>query len=319
MKLLVRRYANSKADIVGFARVGSSCLTLLKNKTYLKGILNGCEIFSSSGGLHEKIACLTGSVIGQLCVKEGLDQVTLYKNHWKHQDYPASELLYSVISRTPENIKIATKSRPREAITDFLPTPRVATEIDSENLSKNLKVFTRKASNMSISLLNAVRGAQIITGRRLVGTMWGAKKTQKYLDSENKKVASIQQGMETINMHQELMFRGIRKLQACINETSLDVEKRKLIARIVIPSIVDSYCEYKKLASNTMLEISPLLYIDEIFKNNTNYPASWFINEEVLDNMWEDFEHLTSYLGETPAIESKVIVPLDMLSSQITE
>jgi hypothetical protein len=177
----------------------------------------------------------------------------------------------------------------------------------------------RKAANMSIALSNAVREAQIITGRKLVGSMWGAKKTQKYLDLENKRVAFFQGNMDAINMHQELMFKGMEKLQACINEKSLSREKKRVIARIVIPNIVDSYCEHKKNASEVMLELSPLLHIDNVFKSNTNYPASWFIDVEGLDNMWEDFEHLASYIGEIPVIESKVIIPLDVLGSQITK
>ncbi len=92
-----------------------------------------------------------------------------------------------------------------------------------------------------------------------------------------------------------------------------------MLAQVVIPGIVDSYEDYKKIASDSMLEVGPLLYVDEVFKRNTNYPASWFISEETLGNMREDFEHLASFVGEVPAIESKVVIPLDMLGSQITK
>lgn len=321
MKLLVKRYANAKSDVVGFVKVESDAFTLLKKDSTLKGILNGCELFSSGSDKEsfKKTACLSANIISQLCAKNAIDQVTFYKSHWKHKDYPAVDLLDSVSSCISDRLKVAMRFRPREEVKNFLPIPHIATAIDSELLSKNLRVFMRKAANMSIALKNALRGGEIITGRKLVGSMWGAKKTQRFLDSENKKVASIRHSMDTIAMHQELMFRGIGKLQACINEKKLDKEKRKVIAKIVIPSIVDSYCEHKKFASNVMLELSPLLYIDEIFKSNTNYPVSWFVSEETLDNMCEDFEHLASYLGEIPSIESKVIIPLDMLGSQITE
>lgn len=321
MKLIVRRYANSKADIIGFVKIGNDYLTLLKKGTDLKGILNGCEILSSDirDKSHQKIASLTGNILAQLCKKNESNQLILYKSHWSNEKYPATTLLNTIIPRIPKGIKVAVKSRPREDVKDFLPIPKIGTSIDSEHLSKNLFVFMRKTANMSVALSNAVRVAQIITGRKLVGTMWGANKTQKFLDSENRKVASLRSNLDTINMHQELMFKGIEKLRTCINEKSLGIEKRRVIARIVIPNIVDSYCEHKKYASDIMLELAPLLHVDEVFKNNTNYPASWFIDEEVLDNLLEDFEHLASYLGEVPIIESKVIIPLDMLGSQIAK
>lgn len=321
MKLLIKRYANVRSDVVGFAQVGSDALTLLKKGEDLTGILNGCEILKTdlSGGSRDKVSCLVGKVLAQLCNKNGSDQIVLYKSHWKHREYPAEDLLNSVVPRIDPNVKVDVRSYPRVEIKNFLPMPRIASVIDSENLYKNLNVFSRKISNASIVLGSAIRGAYVVTGKKLIGSMWGAKKTQNYLDEGHKVIASLNRDADAASMHQELIRKGIGRLQRCMKEASLSSESRKMVAQVVIPSIVDSYEMYKKIASKVMLEIAPLLYIDEVFRGNTQYPASWFISEETMENMREDFEHLASFIGEVPAIESKVVIPLDMLGSQITK
>lgn len=321
MRLLIKRYASVKSDVVGFARVGSDSFTILKKDEKLRGVINGSEIFSSDiENSEEKISSLVSKILSSLCKKYAKDKITLYENHWKVDALPKENLFKNVIDKTAyDNIKVIVLSHPKKKITNFLPIPHIASSINQEALNKNMSVLSRKIGNTTVVLSNTIKDANIITGRKLINTMWGAKATQKYLNNKNIKVASLNKNVEALNMHKELMNRGFSKLQTYLREPDISQSTRKMISKVVIPGIIDSYERFKKISTDTMLEVSPLLHIEDVFQKNTNYPASWFISEETLDDLQEDFGFLSSFIGEIPIIESKVIIPLDILGSKITK
>lgn len=325
MKYLIQRYSNTnKSNNVGFVRIGNDVFSLRKTKEHLRGILNSSEIFLTNveNKVNEKLACLLANVFSYLCKKNASNQLVLYRVQWrdKEKEYPSEELLEKITPRISSDIKVLLRSHPREECKKASQEiEKISENINSNALFHNMGVFSRRIHNASVSLESAHHYSEIISKKQLIASMWGAAKTQRYLNQFNEKIASIKNNINKAGMHNELIKRGSAKIQKCVKETSLNSDEKLTLNKVVIPGILESYSKFKKIATDTMLEISPLLYVDEVFQHNTKYPASWFISDEIIHNMKEDFDHLASFVGDLPIIESKVVIPLEMVGSRITE
>lgn len=320
MKFFIKRYATARLDPIGFVKIGSDDFRLLKKDNDIICVINGCEVFKDNikSESISNISNLIAKILEQLCNKNAIDQISLYKKDWNNKEYPFGDILQDIIGDL-DTVKVSLKTGSKSEFNNFSYIPKISSDINYTALSKNLDIFKRKTSNAIIVLSNALKNYRIITGRKLVASMWGAKKTQKYLNNKNKKVASLDRNLDVINMHKELINKAIPRLSFYLKKSSLNKEQEKLLSKVIIPDFINNYESVKEKVSSTILDISSVLNIDKVFKENTRYPASWFISEETLDNINEDFSHLASFINDIPLIESKIIIPLDILRSEISK
>ena len=80
-------------------------------------------------------------------------------------------------------------------------------------------------------------------------------------------------------------------------------EERKILGSVLIPELVSNYEGFKKLATSVVFACSPLVYVDDLFRKNTNYPVSWFISDDVLINLNESYSFLINFLQELPRMK----------------
>lgn len=316
MKQLIKRYAAVRSDLVGFVQIGPDALTLIKKEGSVRGILNGCELFASDYGddTKDRVASLLGNVIEHLCHKNGCSQLTIYANDWKSEEGP--NLLRDTLACLGEVTKVRVASSRRSKV-NYHPMPKVSEHIDQYALSKNLGVLNRKISNIVGVLRSTIKNASIVSGRKLVQSMWGAPETQKYLDNEHSKVASQQAALDKAELYQEMIARATTKIAARLNSSTIGADDRIMLKTMLIPDLIECYEGLKKLASDVLLTASPLLHVDRVFMANTQYPATWFVSEEVMNDLREDCGHIASFLGEVPKMETNATIPLDVLASQI--
>lgn len=318
MRLLIQKLANSKAVVAGLVRIGEDSFYLLRQDKSIKGVLNGSDIFCYPirNDNIEKIGCFLGKFLIFLGDKRSTSSIPIDRSCWKDKQANSESILNVALSKISPEYKVISANSPEEK--DIFNEKSSSIEVsDYEAIFKNIGIFSRKIANAYVALSNAVKNSNIISGRTLINSMWGAPATQKYLNNKNASVTDLSNKLDTAGMHQELIQRSVKRVQASIKEKKLPSDTRKVLAQILIPNIVSSYEDFKKIASEVMLETSPLLYVDDVFKKNTGYPANWFISEEILNNLDEDIKHIFSFVYDIPAIENKAVIPLDSIGTQI--
>ena len=167
-------------------------------------------------------------------------------------------------------------------------------------------------------LAAAKDGASMLTRGKLVSSMWGAKETQCILDDVREKLVGDNKSWDKIDLYSEMLDKSLARLATKFNTDLIEVcdEEKRFAAEVLIPQILDSYDKLKDLLIKCIVSLAPLVYIDEVFKEKTTYPAKWFLAEDVMGGLRQDYDTLIKFLTEIPNIELRVIDPLDFIRAQ---
>lgn len=323
MNQIIRRCLNIGSDVLGFARIGNTSLSIISKNNDIKGVLNGCEIFkvSSFKDSRESLTYVLGDLIQSIYNKNKPECFSLYKNHWASEKYPMREMVDSIISNIKDNVKVAVKVRPKEASINLESSIRINENINPKILIANMRVFNTRTKNASIVLQNFIKYATIILNHKYShnDNMWGVKNVKKYIDDIKSRVASENIGAAKLDFYREMLEKISNKLAMKIasEATQDNLEEKKVISQVLIPDMVNSYETFKNQISNAVMVLSPLIYINDTFKKNTDYPANWFVSDDVLMNMDEDYNFLIDFIRDIPVIENNVILPLEIYGSKI--
>lgn len=317
MSLLIKRFSNNKSKVVGYAKVSNDSLTLINKPYKLITLLNGHEVLSISKKdiKDKKAGHLIGEIINCLSAKSKNNESSrVYKSYWASDE--GKKLFEDFKPRLSSRVKLASKVKEKM---DMFPSPKISNKINKDILSKNMCILSNKINNLSLILKNAVRNASVVTGRKLVGSMWGADKTQKYLDKKHNDILAFTDKIEKMEFHRENIERTSRRLSDRLKLSDSSEKESKTLREVIIPNVIDSYENVKSCLGENLLNITPILDIDTVFKDNTEYPAKFFISEEVINNLEEDYGHLISFVVEIPVIEIMTILPLEIISSKLNK
>lgn len=317
MSFLIKRFANHNSEVVGYAKISNDSLTLLNKPKQVIALLNGHELLRiEKGTIEEKCAgFLIGDIINKISsFSDKNEKIKIYNDLFKKEE--GKRILAGIKDRISTRIKVASKHK---CDIDFFPRPKLSNKIDTSILATNMNVLSKKINNLSLILKNALRNASVVTGRKLINSMWGAGNTQKYLDSQHRIIEASVEKFDSMEYHRETIERASGRLLSRLKMVEASSKECETLQKVVIPNVIDSYENIKKCLGDSLVKISPLLDIDKIFKGNTNYPAKWFISEEILINLEEDYDHLLAFLIQIPKIETMSILPLDIFGSKLNK
>jgi hypothetical protein len=226
----------------------------------------------------------------------------------------------SIIANVKDKIKIAVKVRSKESSSNFESSFNVNKNINLDILNKNIHVFNTRIKNASIVLQNFIKNAFIILDHKYGNSdnMWGVKNIKKYMEDIRNKIASNNVEINKLDFYKEMLERNADKLYIKLASVSVmnNPEEKKIVSQVLIPDTVSNYEKFKDLATKTIVILSPLIYVEDLFKKNTNYPANWFVSDDILMNIGEDYNFLINFMQDIPKIENNVIVPLELLGQK---
>lgn len=157
-----------------------------------------------------------------------------------------------------------------------------------------------------------------ITGGKLISTMWGAKPTQDMILEFNNDILSDKE-WDRAEFYINMIMKSVQKLIHKMNSDLLKIcdEEKKVVSNVLIPNIIQSFDKIRLITSNAVIILSNLIYIDEVFKKNTTYPAVWFINNNMLGDLKLDYQNLINFILMVPKLEKDIIYPLDMIKHKL--
>lgn len=180
---------------------------------------------------------------------------------------------------------------------------------------KKIREFSQNLHDINETLKVCREDILMLSCGRLVDSMWGAKSTQKLLESMKQTVAE-DKDWDRAEFYVNMIQKSIDRLTHRLDSTLFDVcdEEKKVVNTVLIPNILQSFEKIKVIISNVLKLLSNFVYIDEIFKKNTSYPANWFINADMFEDIKLDYKNLVLFALKIPRFEQELIYPLDMMS-----
>ncbi len=325
MSQIISRCSNLGSTVIGFVKIGNSTLSLISKGKEVKGILNGSEIFKVANlkESRDNVTSVLSDLILNIHDKEKPENFTIYKSHWASEEYPTQKIAEQIISNLKKSIKFETKVRSKEASVPLSPELNITGAINTEILGKNIRVLNRKISNIVDILQNTLKNASIVTNHNFEDktAVWGVHNVQKFINAAKSKLKFSSSEIYNTDFYKEMIDKTINKFssklanEACLNNP----EDKKIMSQVIIPEIVNNYDKVKNLASCVVMDIVPLVNIDEVFKKNTSYPVNYFISCNVIEDLKDDYSYLINFLQELPRIETSAIVPLEIYKDQISK
>jgi len=318
MKHLFNRIAASNSKVIAHIKMGDDTFNIVSRDSSVYGVYGGCDIFKSAT-LSEpegKIASLVKDFIKEYVKSSKCTGVTVLK------DKSAIDLdsFLEQIKSIPGIKKVVIKCLPGD-MTEINKSLRadfdVGKAVDSKNLVGSLQNLYGLVVDLNNTLKVCREDALTLTQGRMVDTMWGAKSMQQALCEISKKIA------DDVEWDRAEFFTTLitKSIECLIRKLSTDLskvcaEEQKVICTVLIPNVLKNYEQLKAIASRALLPLSTLIYIDTAFKQATSYPATWFMNGNMLQDLEQDYQKILGFMMQIPRIEKSVIYPLDFLKMQ---
>lgn len=179
---------------------------------------------------------------------------------------------------------------------------------------KKIREFAQNLHDINETLKVCREDILMLSCGRLVDSMWGAKSTQKLLESMKQRAAE-DKDWDRVEFYVNMIQKSIDRLTHRLDSTLFDMcdEEKKVASTVLIPNILQSFEKIKGIISSVLKLLSNFVYIDEIFKKNTSYPANWFINADMFEDIKTDYKNLVLFALKIPRFEQELIYPLDMM------
>ncbi|MBD3260082.1 MAG: hypothetical protein GF334_00085 [Candidatus Altiarchaeales archaeon] len=317
MKHLIKKVSASRANIITHFKVGDDTLNVVQRDGCIRGVLNGYEIFSTP---HVKEAGTTfgyflENLLSNLVSNKKPTQVIIFRK--SPQSDPEKSYMRKVVPDLKHAVgpkKVCLKRMPVDASEireTLLPDFKVEKTLNYDCMAHNLKVFGKKTASLCGGLTRVKDDAIMLTRKRLVQSMWGSDKVQKILDDIKDDVHSDER-FKKIALYNQVMQKALGRLEYKMKtqKFSSDIEEKRMVSDVLIPTIIENYDNLKGVIGATVGAVTPLVYIDDAFKKHTSYPAKFFLSQELLDALKQDYDGLVRFAVQIPKIEEMVIDPL---------
>jgi hypothetical protein len=311
MKHLLRNIKVANCKVLAQFKVGDLSYTLNSIGKTSNISINGHDIIDCSDvdTEYDKIAHL----LKDLIVKGSTISNPTTIQAYMRKDIKFSDTILSTLKKDLDSsIRIINQSK---EIPDSTPVKLdLEKAFAPDNFIKKIKEFAQALHDINETLKVCREDIMMISCGRLVNTMWGAKPTQRILESMKNTVAE-DENWERVEFYVNMILRSIDRLSHKLNSSLFDVcdEEKKVVSTVLIPNILQSFDKIKVIISNVLKMLSNFVNIDEIFKKNTSYPANWFINADMFEDIKLDYKNLVLFALKMPRFEQELLYPLDMM------
>jgi hypothetical protein len=311
MKHLLTNIKVSNNIIIAQFKVGNRSFDLTSNGKKSNISVDGCELFDCSklGAGFEKIAHLVKDLVLN----------SIETNPSKPMEYyisADSKISNTIINKLKSGLDSSVK-----IINQSMEIPHNhPVKFDLEEVFApdrfliKLKEFAQALHDINETLKVCREDVLSLTHGRLINTMWGAKQTQQVIINLRNGVEE-DEDWDKLEFYISMILKSIDRLTHKLNMTLFDVcdEEKKVVNTVLIPNVIQSFEKIKSVVSNVLLMLSNFVYIDEVFKKNTSYPSSWFINKDMFEDLKLDYRNLVLFALKIPRFEQEIIYPLDMM------
>jgi hypothetical protein len=318
MKHLLKSVSASNSRVIAHLKMGSDTFNIVDrdNRTY--GVYDGCDVLNCVNFREstEKIAHILKDFIEEYSKSNKCASLSVFKS----KDTGDTEGFFEQLKDIPGVKKVTIKVLP-EDMTEIGKTLRpefdVSSVADRPALVNGLREFSQLVSDMCKTLNVCRDDALTLTQGKLINSMWGAGSMQQILNDLNRDIA--ENGVwERVEFFATLIIKSVERL---IHKLSTDLstvcaEEKKMIGTVLIPNVLTNYEQFRKIMSSALLSLSSLIYIDAVFKKATSYPATWFMNGSMLEDLKQDYRKILGFMVRIPEIEQTVIYPLDFMKLQ---
>lgn len=209
------------------------------------------------------------------------------------------------VSRNTANVKVALKS------------DTISIALNPKAIVASLENYKTQIETVSRYLGRTVDLSNILTRRKLISTMHGSDTTQKVLNSIRDNVSKLASEALNLPAWTSISTKSKLKLAHRLEKNLLENENERIYAStVLIPNITDHYDKIKNFTIKMAVAVSPLIYIDDVFKANTKFPATWFLPTNNIEDLNESYGVVLSFLLNVPDIEANLIDPLNFLRVQ---
>lgn len=311
MKHLLNNIKTSNCKILAQFKVGSVSYNLNAIDSNTKIAINGHDIIDCNEPDvgYEKIASLLKDFIVN---GASLNKPTSIQAYLNKEANISKSFIDSLKKELESSIKIVTQSMeiPHSTTVKLNLEEAFAPDL----FLKKIREFAQSLHDINETLKVCREDISMLSCGRLVDSMWGAKKTQKILEDLKSRV-SEDGDWEKIEFYVNMILKSIDRLAHKLNSSLFDVcdEEKKVVNTVLIPNIIQSFEKIKEVVSRVLKMLSNFVCIDEIFKKNTSYPANWFINAEMFEDIKLDYKNLILFALKIPRYEQEILYPLDMM------
>jgi len=311
MKHLLRNIKSSSSKVIAQFKAGSNCYGL-NTKNKLSNIsINGYDVIDckDTGTDYDKIAHLIKDLITSGLDNQKPNSIQTYLL----KGAKLSDTILSGIKKDlGSSIKIINQSM--EIPHNFPVKLDFEEAFAPEKFLKKIRNFSQIIHDINETLKVCREDILSITCGKLVDSMWGAKPTQQILE-KMRDSAMENEDWEKIEFYTSIILKSIDSFTHKLELPLFNVydEEKKVISTVLIPNIIHSFEKIKSIVSDVLLMLSNFVYIDEVFKKNTSYPANWFINADMFQDLKLDYKNLILFALKVPQFEQEIIYPLDMM------
>jgi len=311
MKHLIKNIKSSNCKILAQFKVGDLSYTLNSIGKTSNISINGHDVIDCSDAdiEYDKIAHLLKDLIIKGATGINPSSIQAYMR----KDTKFSDTILSTLKKNLDSsIKIVNQSM---EIPDTTPLKLDLEEaFVPEKFLLKIKEFSQALHDINETLKVCREDIMMISCGRLVNTMWGAKPTQRILENMKSTVAE-DENWERVEFYVNMIIKSIGRLTHKLDASLFDVcdEEKKVVNTVLIPNILQSFEKVKMIVSNVLKMLSSFVNIDEVFKKNTSYPANWFINADMFEDIKLDYMNLVLFALKIPRFEQELLYPLDMM------
>lgn len=308
MKYLLKKISSSKFKVITQFKTGNLSYNLNTFDKISNITLNGSEVIDCSeyGFESEVLTHLITDLLKNGIEKESSKDLKVY--HIKKSKITNS-ILKGLKKELGSSIKIVEQSMeiPHKKV---LEDPR---SFSFDSMKSKMRNFIQAIHDINETLKVCREDLLSLSRGRLIDTMWGAKKTQKIIDNVRDGVLKDEE-WERVEFYVNILKQSIERfLYKLIHQSKDKNEDMKVINSVLIPNILENFEKIKGIISNVLIMLSNYIYIDEVFKKNTSYPASWFINGDMFEDLKLDYRNLILFILKIPHYEHEILYPLDMM------
>lgn len=304
MKQIIRRLASSGLSVNVRAKIGSTCLDLVDDKSK-RVLINGYDTLGCRGDMpEESFAALLTDMIAKV-FKSGEKKAIVML------DGGSDSIMRSVAKRLSETLGETSVGDVGNS-QDLVVSPaehKVNSPVNLSALATNAGVLANKVASVASAIKAGHDASLMMSRKKLVASMWGADKIQNILDWTRERVEDQTSPWRQVASSADMLSKSAARLKRKIE--SEDTDDRSMVANVLIPCINDGYTCLKSASEAAVVSFVPLVYIGSTCKNSTTYPATWFFDQDIMDSVSQGYDGVLDFLVQTPVMEAKVVDPLE--------
>ncbi len=295
--------------ILGQLQMGTESINISKIGRHFYALLNNRVIMTAKSKqvLQNRVVPVLSHIVENICKTSQLDSA-----RWRPVDKRYTQLVIDTIENIKKNLKpveiYVLKAKPDE------------TQDNRSILSENKQGIIEKLNDYRLNLKkfeetknNLQEASEVLLKVNLDRKLWGRKNVMDIINEAKTGMAELSQDYETVDSCLERSDEQVNKVQIIIS---------KKIASRILKSTLGSIIENFSILKSFLSELAQVLYrfygIDNVFKNQVGYPATWFLDSAVFTDFLFEYDNLIDQLIKFTELESNTIEPLLLWKIKMT-